>query len=192
MLHPSSQIPCMLYSDTLYPLDSQLPVLQLVHLSTSPVSSITRWTSLIYLQPCLHTAYGFGQTSCRCYLLWVPHLTAFYSSCNSFSNFWPVFFISLGKELITLSLPMFQANNLDHFSVWNQPVIFILQNFMFLQQKDGRRTGTTPFLYIFLVLPHSLSALSPAQSSYSVFYMSLLSLRYHIQVVKISSISVSH
>jgi len=192
MLHPSSPIPCMLYWDTLHPLDFQLPVLQLVHLSISPVSSITRWTSLIYLQPCLRTAYGFGQTSCRCYLLWVPHLTVFYSSCNSFSDFWPVSFVSLGKELIALSLPMFQANNLDHFSDWNQPVIFILQNLMFLQQKDGRQTGTTPFPYIFLVLPHSLSALPPTQSSYSLFYMSLLSLKYHIQVVKISSISLSH
>jgi len=152
MLHPSSPIPCMLYSDTVHPLDSQLPVFQLVHLSISPVSSIIRWTSLTYLQPCLHTAYGFGQASCRCYLLWVPRLTALYSSCNSFSNFWPAFFVSLGKELIALSLPMFQANNLDHFSVWNQPIIFILQNLMFLQQKDGRQTGTSLHILSFTCL----------------------------------------
>lgn len=104
MLHPSSPIPCMLYLDTLHPLDSQLPVLQLVHLGIYPVSSVTRWTSLIYLQPCLHTACGFGQTSCRCYLLRVPCLTAFNANCNSFGNFWPVFFISVGKELIALSV----------------------------------------------------------------------------------------
>jgi len=132
MLHLSSPVPCMLYSDTLHPLDSQLPVLQLVHLGISPVSSVTRWTSLIYLRPCLHTAYGFGQTSCHSCLLQVPRLTAFNLNCNSFSNFWPVFFISLGKELMALLLPMFQSNNLDHFSIWNQPVTFILQNFMFL------------------------------------------------------------
>jgi hypothetical protein len=54
---------------------------------------------------------------------------------NSFSNFWPVFFISLGKELIVLSLPLFQANNLDHFSILNQQVIFILQNFMFFNKR---------------------------------------------------------
>jgi hypothetical protein len=114
------------------PLDSQLPVLQLVHLGISPVFSVSRWTSLIHLQPCLHTAYSFGHTSCHCYLLQVPSLTALNSNCNSSSNFWPLFFISLGKELIALSLPMFQANNLDHFLIWNQPVIFILQSFMFL------------------------------------------------------------
>lgn len=139
MLHPPSPVLCMWYSDTLNPLDSQLPVLQFVHLGISPVSSITRWSSLIYLQPCLHTAYGFVQTSCRCYLLQVPSLTAINSNCNTFSNFWPVFFTSLGKELIALSLPIFQASNLDHFSICNQPVIFILQDFMsFNKTMAGR------------------------------------------------------
>jgi hypothetical protein len=131
-LHPPQYL-VMLHSDTLAPLDSQLPILQLVYLGISPVSSVTRWIPRAQPSYCIWvwsnlmsllspTGAQFNCLQLRLYV--IPS-----------SNLWPIFFRSLGKELIAFSLSTFQASNRDHFSVWNRSFTFILQNFMFFKKR---------------------------------------------------------